>query len=238
MPSSQPASPSETATAICNLLTTHGQADYIGEPISQLAHSLQCAHLARQHAPTDGALIVAALLHDIGQFIPADEAAALLSSSSLSLSSSSSSSSASGAPPASAAAAVRAMQVGTASADGSDSGSVGRVGHERLGALYLARLGFPRKVAALVEAHVPAKRFLCATDAGYYGRLSEASKRSLEFQGGPMSGEQVEQWKKGEWWEQMCQLRRWDDEAKVVGLEVEGVESYWQLMVDCLEQQE
>ena len=143
-------SPEETASHILTLLTAHGQGDYIGEPISQLAHSLQCAHFASQQS-SDPEFIVAALLHDIGQFLPATEA------QSLSLS-------------------IKSM-----------AENVGRVGHETIGAEYLRRLGFSRKVTELVAAHVPAKRFLCATESSYYEGLSEASKKSLQFQGGPMS---------------------------------------------------
>ncbi|OAQ98093.1 hypothetical protein LLEC1_00798 [Akanthomyces lecanii] len=62
--------------------------------------------------------------------------------------------------------------------------SVGRVGHETLGGAMLLALGFPEKVARLVESHVASKRYLCAVDASYYDKLSEASKRSLINQGG------------------------------------------------------
>jgi len=44
--------------------------DYIGEPLSQLAHSLQCAALAEAaHAPESE--VLAALFHDIGHLIAA-----------------------------------------------------------------------------------------------------------------------------------------------------------------------
>lgn len=47
----------------------------MGEPISQREHALQAAHLAvREQAPD--ALIVAALLHDIGHLLTLDESAA------------------------------------------------------------------------------------------------------------------------------------------------------------------
>lgn len=190
-------SPAETASHILELLTGYGQGDYIGEPISQLAHSLQCAHFASQHS-SDREFIVAALLHDIGQFLPATEA------QSLSLS-------------------IKSM-----------AENVGRVGHETIGAEYLRRLGFSRKVTELVAAHVPAKRFLCATEPSYYEGLSEASKKSLQFQGGPMSEGEVEDWRNGEWWEDMCRLRKCDDSAKVVGLEVEDVMAYKERIEKCL----
>ncbi|WP_404710513.1 HD domain-containing protein [Sphingomonas sp. MMS24-J13] len=45
----------------------HGSKHY-GEDVTQLEHALQCAELARQQDGSD-AMIVAALLHDIGQLI-------------------------------------------------------------------------------------------------------------------------------------------------------------------------
>jgi hypothetical protein len=38
--------PAERAAALVRLVEENAQGDYIGESISQLEHSLQCAHLA------------------------------------------------------------------------------------------------------------------------------------------------------------------------------------------------
>lgn len=38
--------PAERAAALVRLMEENAQGDYIGESISQLEHSLQCAHLA------------------------------------------------------------------------------------------------------------------------------------------------------------------------------------------------
>ncbi|OAG35696.1 hypothetical protein AYO21_10090 [Fonsecaea monophora] len=90
------------------------------------------------------------------------------------------------------------------------------------------------KVAELVEAHVPAKRYLCATEDEYYNTLSDASKESLRFQGGPMSQDEVQQWRQGDWAVEKANLRRWDDGAKVVGLKVPGLETYRPLLEQVL----
>src|SRR5215471_663892 len=58
--------------------------------------------------------------------------------------------------------------------------------HERLGGDYLARW-FGDAVTLPVRLHVPAKRYLTATDPGYFATLSPGSVRSLELQGGPFS---------------------------------------------------
>lgn len=59
----------ETIEALFSQLLAQGDRDYQGEKVSQLAHSLQAAHLARQ-AGADNETVLAALLHDIGHFIP------------------------------------------------------------------------------------------------------------------------------------------------------------------------
>ena len=63
-----------------------------------------------------------------------------------------------------------------------DGTYVGRASHELLGERYLRQLGFGEKVCQLVGAHVMAKRYLTATDKGYWERLSPSSKTTLEFQ--------------------------------------------------------
>jgi predicted HD phosphohydrolase len=55
------------------LFAQHGSSSYEGlrrEPVTALQHALQCAQLA-EWANASPALVAAALLHDIGQFIPA-----------------------------------------------------------------------------------------------------------------------------------------------------------------------
>jgi phosphonate degradation associated HDIG domain protein len=57
---------------IATLLSEHGDSAYVGEPVSQKEHALQSAHLAEKEQVSD-TLIVAALLHDIGHLLVADE---------------------------------------------------------------------------------------------------------------------------------------------------------------------
>lgn len=60
----------DTVAEVFNYIIAQGDADYIGEAVSQLEHSLQAAQLARD-AGADRDTTLAALLHDIGRFIPA-----------------------------------------------------------------------------------------------------------------------------------------------------------------------
>lgn len=57
-----------TVDEVITLFAERGASAYLGEPITQLEHALQAAHLAEQdHASRS--LIAAALLHDIGHLL-------------------------------------------------------------------------------------------------------------------------------------------------------------------------
>lgn len=90
----------------------------------------------------------------------------------------------------------------------------GVVDHEDLGASYLLELGFSEKMAGLVQSHVAAKRYLTARRPGYYEALSEASKETLRFQGGPMSESEADAFEAQPEFELMIRMREWDEEAK------------------------
>ncbi len=57
----------DPVTIITDLFNSEGAADYLGEPVTQAAHMLQAAALA-ERAGAPGALVAAALLHDVGHF--------------------------------------------------------------------------------------------------------------------------------------------------------------------------
>ncbi len=97
--------------------------------------------------------------------------------------------------------------------------------HEELAGRWLAAR-FGPAVVEPARLHVDAKRFLCATETGYYEALSEPSKVSLRLQGGPMSPEEVARFRSSPHVDAAVTLRRCDDSAKVAELEVPGIEDY------------
>jgi phosphonate degradation associated HDIG domain protein len=104
-------------------------------------------------------------------------------------------------------------------------GGFGVVSHERLGADYLRRAGFSERMARLVEYHVQAKRYLTLKTPGYYERLSEASRRTLAYQGGIMTEAEAEAFEQDPLCEVSLRMRHWDELAKemwvpVIDLEV------------------
>src|SRR6267154_3931615 len=85
--------------------------------------------------------------------------------------------------------------------------------HEELGAKWLAER-FGPEVSEPVRLHVAAKRYLCAVESDYFGKLSPDSVRSLGLQGGPMSADEIEQFRRNPLHAEAVRLRRFDDAAK------------------------
>jgi len=85
--------------------------------------------------------------------------------------------------------------------------------HEELGASWLAER-FGAGVSEPVRLHVAAKRYLCAVEPDYFGKLSPDSVRSLGLQGGPMSADEVEDFRRNPLHEEAVRLRRYDEAAK------------------------
>jgi len=112
---------------------------------------------------------------------------------------------------------------------------LGIVSHELIGANYLRHLGVHETVATLVEGHVQAKRYLVSKTPGYLERLSPASRRTLDFQGGPMTEQEMRHFELDPLFKAKLRVRHWDEQAKVPNLEVPGIESYRALLASKLE---
>jgi phosphonate degradation associated HDIG domain protein len=165
---------------ILALYRRHGDEAYFGECVSMTEHGLQAAHFARE-AGAPPALIVAALLHDVGHLVE-----------------------------------DVAKDIAEWTTD---------AGHERVGGEWLARR-VPPAVAEPVRLHVPAKRYLLATDAGYVGMLSPASVITLNLQGGPMSAREAAQFETEPFHRDAVLVRRCDDQGKVAGLRTPRLEDF------------
>ena len=165
-----------------------GAGAYFGESVTMTEHALQAAYFA-QIAGAPPALIVAALLHDVGHLVeevPSDIADWIVDAH-----------------------------------------------HERVGGRWLAQR-FPAAVSEPVRLHVPAKRYLLATDAGYFAKLSPASVITLELQGGPMAAHEVAQFETEQFYRDAVRVRQWDDQGKVTGLKTPGVADYGALIEELL----
>lgn len=157
-----------------------GAEAYFGEAVTMMEHGLQAAYFAQAHGASD-ALIIAALLHDVGHLIE------------------------------------------SAPDDIADWKTDAE--HERSGAAWLSQR-FGPEISEPVRLHVPAKRYLCATDPDYVRRLSEASVITLKLQGGPMSPAEVAAFESEAFWCDAVLLRQWDDQGKIRALPTPAFESY------------
>jgi phosphonate degradation associated HDIG domain protein len=97
--------------------------------------------------------------------------------------------------------------------------------HEAVGAQWLGRHYGPA-VTRPLELHVAAKRYLCAVDVHYLARLSPASQESLTAQGGPFTEAEAHAFEQLPLAAASVKLRRWDDEAKIVGRAVPPLAHY------------
>jgi predicted HD phosphohydrolase len=165
---------------ILTLYADRGDEAYFGECVSIAEHGLQAAHFARA-AGAPPALVVAALLHDVGHLI------------------------------------------GNAPDDLAEWTKDDA--HERIGGGWLDKR-FHAEVSEPVRLHVPAKRYLLATDADYFAKLSPASVVTLKLQGGPMSREEAARFEDEPFHRDAVLVRRCDDEGKVAGLATAGLLEY------------
>jgi phosphonate degradation associated HDIG domain protein len=106
-------------------------------------------------------------------------------------------------------------------------------GHETAGANWLAR-AFPETVYEPVRWHVRAKRYLCATEPGYYDQLTAGAQHSLELQGGPLTPQECREFEKHQWCQESIAVRRWDDNAKQVGRTTPPMDHYLDIARRCV----
>ena len=177
---------------IFSLYENHGNADYIGEPVSQLEHMCQAAQLAEEEGHDDE-VVLAAFFHDIGhlcEFIMP----------------------------------VELME------------GVGVLDHESIGQEYLVKKGFSERIAKLVRSHVEAKRFLTFRYPEYFEKLSDASKLTLQHQGGRMNAEEAEAFEADPMFDIYIKMRTWDDLAKITNKDLPDLNRYKQMAISHLMQ--
>ncbi|MEO0732125.1 MAG: HD domain-containing protein [Bacteroidota bacterium] len=93
-------------------------------------------------------------------------------------------------------------------------GELGVQHHDRVGEDFLRERGCGERLLAAVRNHVAAKRYLCYAEPGYYDRLSEASKGTLAYQGGPMTAAEAEAFAANLHFDISLRVRRLDEAAK------------------------
>ncbi len=105
--------------------------------------------------------------------------------------------------------------------------------HESLGAAWLSR-AFDEDVTRPIALHVQAKRYLCAVEPDYFEKLSEASRISLDVQGGIMNDNEAAAFAEEPAFEAALILRRCDDQGKDVSRQTQPLAEYRALLTACL----
>jgi len=98
--------------------------------------------------------------------------------------------------------------------DSNQMGEYGVKSHEDIGSSFLRLYRFPFLTCDLIRGHVSAKRFQVTINKNYYDSLSDASKKSLQYQGGEMSKDELVAFIKDPLYEYNIKMREWDDKAK------------------------
>lgn len=106
-------------------------------------------------------------------------------------------------------------------------------GHEHVAADWLAR-HFVEAVVEPVRLHVDAKRYLCRAEPGYWNGLSEASRTSLEVQGGVYSEAEAGTFIARPHASAAILLRRWDDAAKTPRLKTPDLQHFRSYVASAL----
>ncbi|MCU0384729.1 MAG: HD domain-containing protein [Flavihumibacter sp.] len=93
----------------------------------------------------------------------------------------------------------------------------GVMDHEKVGAEWLLGLGMGERMCKLIASHVNAKRYLTWKYPSYYEQLSEASKKTLEYQGGRMEEAEAKAFESDPLFDLYIRMRTWDEAAKIEG---------------------
>ena len=118
--------------------------------------------------------------------------------------------------------------------DGEDPIQEGQDGyHENLGADFLSSC-YGEEVTRPIRFHVACKRYLSAVEDGYYEILSEASKISLEAQGGIFTKEEADVFIQKPFMKAAVELRRLDDQAKILNKKTPTLEHFRHYLEESL----
>ena len=124
--------------------------------------------------------------------------------------------------------------VGMQELDTDVMGNYGMSNHAEKGGEYLKKKGFTDRVCKLVASHVLAKKYLVTINEEYEKKLSDASKKTLVYQKGKMTLDELKTFESDPDKDAIILLRSFDDQAKLKNFKVPPMETYIDLMNDCI----
>ncbi|HLK27160.1 MAG TPA: HD domain-containing protein [Puia sp.] len=116
-------------------------------------------------------------------------------------------------------------------------GKFGIKDHEEIGADFLKEKGFSKKIVRLVQSHVEAKRYLTFKNPEYYEQLSDASKKTLGYQGGRMEEDEANAFEQYPLFDLIIKMRKWDEQAKIEHKPLPALVHYKKMILHHLESQ-
>lgn len=177
------------------VMRERGTGDYIGESVTQIEHVSQAGYFAFNYILNQTGsecerkkFVVAAFFHDIGHLLMTSDFSRFSMEGGL----------------------VKIEDM----IDPETSCNLGVLSHEHIGAAFLRLLQFPTPIPELVESHVDAKRYRVGKDPVYANQLSDASRRTLNLQGGPMDFEERNIFESSPHFSNKLALRQCDEKAK------------------------
>jgi putative nucleotidyltransferase with HDIG domain len=117
---------------------------------------------------------------------------------------------------------------------GSNKTNLGVLKHEIVGADLLRSYNVDEYVCDLVENHPNAKRYLVTVNKDYADNLSNASKKTLAFQGGSMNPMEMEKFINSPNFNDYIDLRKIDELAKEKDKKIKDLEYYRQMCESCI----
>ena len=96
--------------------------------------------------------------------------------------------------------------------------------HEDIGYEYLKKF-FKKEVVEPIKYHVLAKRYL-AKEKKYFNSLSNASKISLNLQGGTLNKKESKEFEKKDFFKNSIKLRKFDEVAKRKDIKIKSIIEY------------
>jgi len=100
--------------------------------------------------------------------------------------------------------------------------------HEDIGYEYLKKF-FKKEVVEPIKYHVLAKRYLTKKKK-YFNSLSEASKISLNLQGGALNKKESKEFEKKDFFKNSIKLRKFDEVAKRKDIKIKSIIEYKDLL--------
>lgn len=95
-------------------------------------------------------------------------------------------------------------------------GELGVKNHEEIGADFMRSIGFNHNICEFIKNHINTKRYLITKNKSYYDNLSDASKKTFEYQGGVLNNLEISNFEKNPLLNLHIQLREFDDKAKSI----------------------